>query len=152
MKITYGRMIPALIATVIVTNGCSQQEAALANTMLNAAGGATNRATGGGSFNPASSLSSPAALSGMAQSQVVGAQMLANPALLGVGAVGTAISQYNQAQNRKAFGKVTDLYVNADRVNNKMEMMMVRQYNKKYGTHFKTMQELQSALKQGKKR
>lgn len=135
-----------IIAAALFFSGCSQQEVALANTMANSAASASGVTGGSSAFNPNASLASPAA-AGMAQSQVIGAQMLANPAVLGVGAVGTAISAHNEAQNKAAFGKVTELYADSDGANSQMEMMMVNSYNKQKGTHFKNMQELQDYAK-----
>ncbi len=147
MKIDKKTGLGLTVAAAILFSGCTNQEAALAGSLANSAAGAAGVSTGGSGFNPYSTLSSASALKGVGQSQIVGAQMLANPAVLGVGAVGTAISEHNKAQNKKAFGDVADLYANSDGVNSKMENMMVQSYNKKYGTRFRTMQELQDYAK-----
>lgn len=138
-----------MAATLISINGCSQQEAILAQTMANSAAGAATSGKGArvGNAMNANMLTSPSAMSGVAQGQLVGAQMAMNPGVIGAGAVGTAISEYNKAQNRKSFGKVTDLYVNSDQVNSGMQATMVRAYNQQHGTHYKNMQELQYAVK-----
>ena len=135
--------VTVLALTGTLFSGCSQQEAQLANSLANSA----VRSVGNpNSVNQLKTLASPAGV-GMLQSQVIGAQMLANPAVLGVGAVSTAISEHHKAQNKKAFGDVTDMYVNSDKVNSGMEGMMVKAYNNKYGTHFTSMAQLQEATK-----
>jgi len=145
----FNKMIVRLSVSlaVMLFSGCSNQEAALANSLANSAAGASGVSSGSGSFNPNSSLTSPAALKGMGQSQVIGGQMLMNPGVIAAGAVGMAVSEHNQAQNKAAFGKMTDMYVNADKMNSSMEEMMVKSYNQKYGTHYRSMVELQEATK-----
>jgi len=142
-------IMTAMAVAALLFSGCTQQEMALAQSMANsgAAVAASGKGTSVGNSLVANTLSSPAAMSGMVQSQVVGAQMLANPALLAVGGVGTALSEQQKAKNRKAFGKVTELYVNSDSVNHGMESMMLREYNRQHGTHYKSMRELQYAAK-----
>ena len=110
------KTITVLAATGALFSGCSQQEAQLASTLANSA---ANSVGNPHSVNQLKTLASPAG-AGMLQSQVIGAQMLANPAVLGVGAVSTAISERNKAQNKKAFGDVSDMYVNSDKINSGM--------------------------------
>ncbi len=141
---TIVKTITTIVVIGSIFTGCSQQEAQLANTLASSAVNASG--TPNASVNHMKTLASPAG-AGMLQSQVVGAQMLANPAVLGVGAVSTAISEHNKAQNRKAFGNVSDMYVNSDLMNTQMEGMMVQAYNKKYGTHYKTMAQVQEVTK-----
>ncbi len=136
-------IIGTVFAVGFTFTGCSQTETALSNTLINSAASTTGV---GSTFNPASSLASPASV-GMAQSQVIGAQMLANPAVLGVGAVSGAISEQNQQQNKAAYSKLSALTDDSGSTNNAMEMMMVQQFNKQKGTHFKSMQELQDYAK-----
>ena len=136
------KTVIAMVAVGTLFSGCSQQEAQLAQSLV---GSAASLATPNTS-NTLNTLASPAGV-GMAQSQVIGAQMLANPTVLGVGAVSTAISEHNKAQNKKAFGDVTDMYVNSDKMNSGMERMMVKAYNQKYGTKFTSMRQLQETEK-----
>ena len=146
MRITIKTTIMSL-AAIGIFNGCSQQEVAMANTLANSTMASQSAGSNVGTSTVGNMLSSSAAQQGYAQSQVIGAQMMMNPAVIGVGAVGGAISAKNQAQNKAAFEKMTDLYVNSDSVNNSMEMKMVQIYNKKHGTNFKNMQELQDFAK-----
>ncbi len=141
---TMVKTVTALAVIGSIFTGCSQQEAQLANSLASSA--VNSVGTPNASVNNLKTLASPAG-AGMVQSQIVGAQMLMNPAVLGVGAVGTALSEHNKAQNRKAFGDVSNMYVNSDRVNNQMEGMMLQAYNKKYGTHYRTMAQAQEATK-----
>jgi len=124
--------------------GCTQQEAQLANTLASSAVHAAG--TSNASVNNLNTLASPAG-AGMVQSQVIGAQMLMNPGALGAGAAATALSEHHKAQNRKAFGDISNMYVNSDRMNSQMEGMMLQAYNKKYGTHYRTMAQAQEATK-----
>lgn len=138
----------SLSLAVVLFSGCSNQEVALANSLANSAVGASGVTSGGsGSFNPHSSLKSPDAVSGMAQSQVIGAQMMMNPGVIGAGAVGTAISEQNKAENRAGYKKVSALMDDPDTTNDHYSTMMVQAYNKQNGTHYRTMQELQDAAK-----
>jgi len=138
------KTVTALVVVGTLFTGCSQQEAQLAQSLAGSA--ASSMATPNTSVNTLNTLASPAGV-GMAQSQIIGAQMLANPAVIGVGALSTAISEHNKAQNKKAFGDVTDMYVNSDKVNSGMEGMMVKAYNQKYGTKFTSMRQLQETEK-----
>ncbi len=128
----------------VMLTGCSQQEAQLANTLASSA--VNTVGTPNSSVSNIKMLASPASV-GMMQSQVIGAQMLMNPTVLGVSAVSGAISQKNMRQNTKAFGDMSDMYVNSDRTNSKMEGMMVQAYNRKYGTKYKTMNQIQEVTK-----
>ena len=100
----------------------------------------------GGSPVSGNILKSAASQKGYVQSKVIGAKMLANPALMGVGAVSMAISKHNEAKNRAAFGDVAELSANADKVSSNMETMMVKIYNKKHGTHYATMAQVRQAV------
>ena len=148
IKMKNTKSIVKTVATLAVIGsvftGCSQQEAQLANTLASTAVNAAGSPHA--SVNNLKTLASPAG-AGMVQSQVVGAQMLMNPGVLGAGAVGTALSEYNKAQNRKAFGDISNMYMNSDRVNSQMERMMLQAYNKQNGTHYKTMAQAQEATK-----
>jgi outer membrane murein-binding lipoprotein Lpp len=135
--------VSALAVAGTLFSGCSQQEVQLASSLANSAAGSVG--THNAPVNQLQTLSSPAG-AGMLQSQVIGAQMLTNPAVLGVGAVSTAISEHNKAQNQKAFGNISSMYVNSDQINSRMEGMMVQAYNKKYGTQYRTMAQLQEAV------
>ena len=141
---TIVKTITTIVVIGSIFTGCSQQEAQLVNSLASSA--VNSAGTPNVSVNHMKTLASPAG-AGMLQSQVVGVQMLANPTVLGVGAVSTAISEHNKAQNRKAFGDVSDMYVNSDRMNTQMEGMMVQAYNKKYGTHYRTMAQVQEVTK-----
>ncbi|HIQ46445.1 MAG TPA: hypothetical protein EYH57_02370 [Sulfurovum sp.] len=147
MKITNRKNITIMIFPLAIAlfSGCSNQEFALANSLANSATASTG--VNSSSFNPNSMLSSSASRSGLAQSQVIGAQMLMNPAVLGVGALGTAISEKNKAENRAAYGKLSAMMADPNKANSTMEKHMVRAYNKKYGTKYRTMQELQDSAK-----
>ena len=147
MKITNRKNITIMIFPLAIAlfSGCSNQEIALANSLANGATASTG--VNSSSFNPNSMLSSSASRSGLAQSQVVGAQMLMNPAVLGVGALGTAISEKNKAENRAAYGKLSAMMADPNKANSTMENQMVRVYNKQYGTKFRNMEELQDHAK-----
>jgi len=147
MKTTNRKNITIMIFPLAIAlfSGCSNQQLALANSLANSATASTG--VNSSSFNPNSMLSSSASRSGLAQSQVVGAQMLMNPAVLGVGALGTAISEKNQAENRAAYGKLSAMMADPNKANSTMEKYFVRAYNKKYGTKYRTMQELQDSAK-----
>ena len=147
MKITNRKNITIVIFPLAIAlfSGCSNQELALANSLANGAIASTG--VNSSSFNPSSMLSSSASRRGLAQSQAIGAQMLRNPAVLGVGALGTAISEKNQAENRAAYGSLSAMMADPNKANSAMEKFMVRAYNKKYGTKYRTMQELQDSVK-----
>ena len=147
MKTTNKRYITimALSLTTAFFAGCSNQEVALANSMANSAAASTS--VNSSSFNPNSVLSSSASRQGLAQSQVIGAQMMMNPAVIGVGAVGTAISEKNKAENRAAYGKLSTMMDDPDKANSSMGNQMVKAYNQQNGTNFRSMQELQDHAK-----
>ncbi len=147
---TTNRKYMAIMTLSLATaffNGCSNQEVALASSLANSAAASTG--VNSTSFNPNSMLSSSASRQGLAQSQVIGAQMMMNPAVLGVGAVGTAISQKNAAENRAAYGQLSAMMADPNKANSSMEKQMVKAYNQKYGTNFRTMEALQDAVKIG---
>lgn len=142
MKITQKITLLSL-GLVVLLNGCAPHETAIADALVNKTMASSKTGVKVGNATVKNMLKSPDAIKGMGKSQVIGAQMMLNPAMLGVGALGTAISKKNEAKNKKAFGDITDLAVNSDRVNNSMQSMMVRAYNQKHGTHFKSFNELQ---------
>ena len=137
------------LAAALIFGGCSQQEVALAQSMANsgAAAAASGKGAGVGNSMVANTLSSPAAMGGMAQSQVIGAQMLANPVTLGVTGLGMALSAQHEAENRRGFNQLMEMMEHSDKYNHNMEMTMVHAYNKQHGTHYKSAQELQYAVK-----
>lgn len=128
-------------------SGCANREMALTNALMNGAMQTSGTAAKVGNSTVANMLKSPQAMKGLGQSQVIGARMMMNPAVLGVGALGTAISKRNEAKNRAAFGNVAELAVHSDRVNNSMQHMLVKAYNQKHGTHYRTFNELQDHAK-----
>ncbi len=138
-----------ITTTALLCLGCSNQELQVAQTLANSAASASASTSGSnvGTATVGNMLSSSAAQQGVAQSQVIGAQMMMNPAVLGVGAIGTAINEKNMAKNREGFSKVTELAVNSDQANNSMQNMMVRAYNQKHGTNFKTFTDIQDFAK-----
>ena len=144
MKQTYFAGLTA--AVVMVLSGCTQNEATLANTLANSALGAAGGSSVGNSM-VGNMLSSPAAMGGLVQSQVIGAQMAMNPALLGVGALGTAVSRYHEAQNRQAYRKLSAFMGNSDTANAKAQRMLVEAYNKKYKTHYTRYSDIKDAMR-----
>ena len=138
----------ALISLVVgaLFTGCSQQEMALANSLAGSAMGGSGSGNAGRA-TVANMSSSPAAQQGFAQSQVIGAQMQLNPVTMGLSALGAAQNEYHGAKNREGFNQLTELAVNSDQANNSMQQMMVRAYNQKHGTHFKSFTELQDHAK-----
>ena len=145
MKIIYKIITGiSLSLLVVLCSGCRKHEVKLAHSLANSTSGVSSiKRAGIGSFKPHSSLVSPAAVSGMAQSQVIGAKMLMNPSVIGVGAVSMAISENNAARNREGYKKVLALKENPDYYPNRA----IQAYNKKNGTHYKTIQEIQDALR-----
>jgi hypothetical protein len=134
-------------AMVLALSGCSQQEMALAQTMANSAIGTSASGISTGSAMNTGILTSSDALKGVGQSQAIGVQMLANPAVVGVGAVSMAIDAKNREKNRKSFDKITNLYANSDSVTSSIEAKIVQSYNRQHGTHYTSMQQLQDSAK-----
>ena len=126
-----------LIVTVtlmgILFSGCSNQELMMAQSAVR-----------GASLTPSTASIFNASLNqvGAAQGQLIGYSMLANPVALGMMATVGAISKQNAEDNKKSYAKMNKMMENQDISND-----MVKAYNKKYGTHYKNMKELQNSQK-----
>ncbi|MDY0403687.1 hypothetical protein [Sulfurovum sp.] len=146
MKTTIKTTLVLAAASAFFT-GCSQQEMALANSLASSAMGSSGAGSSVGASTMANMAGSTGAQQGFAQSQAIGAQMMMNPAVMGLNALGAAQNEYQGAKNREGFSQLTELAVNSDQANNSMQNMMVRAYNQKHGTRFKTFTELQDHAK-----
>lgn len=114
-------------------SGCSNQELMMAQSAANGAMGAQSTAS---YFN--ASLNTV----GVVQGQAAGFSTFANPMALGTIAAVGALSAKRAEDNKKGYADMTSIMASQD-----MSGDMVKAYNKKYGTHYRTMAELQHSQK-----
>ena len=126
-----------LIVTVtlmgILFSGCSNQELMMAQS-----------AVSGASLTPSTASAFNASLNqvGVAQGQAVGYSMLANPMTLGMYGVAGVLGAKAVKANKKGYANMNHMMANQNVAND-----MVQAYNKKYGTHYTSMAELQNSQK-----
>lgn len=143
-----GLTLTLLTTMTLVTSGCSPQAMQIAQAVAGNTIGASSRpATMQDKLTQTLTKTNVPSKKGFLQGQAIGAKMLSNPAMLGVGALGSIQDQRNKAANKAAFGKLSSMMSNPDAVNNTMENRMLQAVNQQNGTHFGTMQELQDSYK-----
>lgn len=152
-------MLLAATASAVSMSGCTPEamqvlQAAASASNGQGTGGNLVSALAGGMTQPRNTnalagkmMRSSASQKGFLQGQAVGAQMLANPVVVGVSALSMVQSKRNEAKNREAYGKLQNYMANTDSHNAKVANAMVASYNRQMGTHYTTMQELQEAVK-----
>ena len=127
------RILITTITIGILFSGCSNQELMMAQS---AASGASITQSTASSFN--ASLNQV----GVAQGQAVGYSMLANPVTLGMYGVAGVLGAKTVEANKKGYANMNHMMANQNVAND-----MVQAYNKKYGTHYTSMSELQNSQK-----
>ena len=152
-------MLLAATVSAVGMSGCAPEaiqvlQAAASASNAQGAGSNLASALAGGTAQPRNTnalagrmMRSSASQKGFLQGQAIGAQMLANPVVVGVSALSMAQSRRNEAKNREAYVKLQNYMANADSHNAKVANAMVANYNRQMGTHYTTMRELQEAIK-----
>ena len=122
-----------LALSAILFSGCSNQEVMMAQSVANGAVATQGTAN---YFN--ASLNQV----GVLQGQAAGYSTFANPMALGTIAAAGALSAQRAAENKKSYKKLNTMMANQNVSND-----IVKSYNKKYGTNYRSMAELQNAKK-----
>ena len=121
------------IAAAILFSGCSNQELVMAQSAASAASLTQGTAS---TFN--ASLNQV----GVVQGQAVGYSMLANPMTIGMYGVAGVLGAKAVESNKKGYANMNKMMVNQN-----ISEDMVKAYNKKYGTRYTSMAELQNSQK-----
>jgi len=82
----------------------------------------------------------------VAKGRAIGAQLANRPSALGVSAVSHAISRQNQIKNLNSFNELKNLF-DSGKLNRHYTNQILDHYNKKYGTNFKTIEQLQDFVR-----
>lgn len=135
-----------ITTTALLFLGCSNQEMQVAQTLANSAASASG-VTPSSPMKSSDVLSSAESRAGFVQGQAIGASTLANPAVLGMGAYAAAQNAKRMEENKKSYNQLSNMMENSDQANDQVANVWVRAYNKKYGTNYRTMEELQDSAK-----
>jgi len=133
MKTTILKATITLALGATLFSGCSNQELMMAQSVANGA-----VATQGTANYFSTSLNQV----GVVQGQAAGYSTFANPMALGTIAAAGALSAKRAEDNKKSYKKLNKMMATQNISND-----IVKSYNKKYGTNYRSMAELQNAQK-----
>lgn len=137
MQVTIKTIIISL-TIIFFINGCSQQEVTLDNTLENGIIASPKFGSNIGATMVANTTSSSIVEQENAQIKVIGSQKIKT--------VKANKKIFNQ-EGKLTFKDFNEFSDNLDQVTNSMQNLMVNIYNKKHGTNFKNIQELQDFTK-----
>jgi len=146
-KFTKIGFITLTASSIILFNGCSSEAVQLASSL--GANGVKALSSGlANSISKPKIATSAQAQKGYVEGTKIANSLASNPTALAVTSLSMAQSKRNEEANKAAFAKLQTV-MNDPSSTQKIQAQLVIAYNQKHGTHYKTYEELQEAVRNG---